>query len=253
MDVAVDSELHGRLAKLARETGTTLFMVVQAALAVMFTKLGAGTDIPLGTVVAGRGDEALEDVVGFFVNTLVLRTDLSGNPTFAELLGRVRDADLAAFANQDVPFERLVDALQPTRSLSHHPLFQTMLIFQNNAAAGLDMAGVRAEIESVDAGVAKFDLSLSLGESADGLTGMLEFATDLFDRATAELLVERLIAVLRAAADEPSAPISAIQLLTPAERHRALVDWTPPPRTSPSSPCRNSSPAGSRKPRTPPS
>jgi amino acid adenylation domain-containing protein/non-ribosomal peptide synthase protein (TIGR01720 family) len=222
VDVAVASELHDRLSRLAKETGTTLFMVVQAALAVLFEKLGAGHDIPLGTVVAGRGDEALEDVVGFFVNTVVLRTDLSGNPTFRDLLTRVRDADLAAFANQDVPFERLVDALQPTRSLSHHPLFQTMLIFQNNAAAELDMAG---EIESVDAGVAKFDLSLSLGESAAGLTGMLEFATDLFDRATAELMVERLITVLRSAADNASAPISTIQLLTPAERDRTLVDW----------------------------
>ncbi|EWM10643.1 non-ribosomal peptide synthetase [Kutzneria sp. 744] len=225
VDIAVAPELHERLSRLARETGTTLFMVVQAALAVLFAKLGAGQDIPLGTVVAGRGDEALEDVVGFFVNTVVLRTDLSGNPTFRDLLTRVRDADLAAFANQDVPFERLVDALQPTRSLSHHPLFQTMLIFQNNAAADLDMAGAPAEIESVDAGVAKFDLSLSLGESADGLTGMLEFATDLFDRATAELMVERLVTVLRAATDDPSAPISAIELLTADERDRTLVEW----------------------------
>ncbi|WP_248959191.1 non-ribosomal peptide synthetase [Sphaerisporangium perillae] len=219
------ADLRDGVAALARQTGTTVFMVVQAALAALLTRLGAGTDIPIGTPEAGRADEALDDLIGFFVNTLVLRTDTSGDPDFRTLLDRVREADLSAYAHAGVPFERLVEAINPPRSLSHHPLFQVMLAMQDDGGDGGDtpeLAGLSVSGQDLRTDVAKFDLAFSV--NAD-LRGVLEYATDLFDRETAERLVDRLACVLRSAVADPGAPLSTLEVLPAQERARLLSDW----------------------------
>ncbi|MEU9305140.1 amino acid adenylation domain-containing protein, partial [Streptomyces sp. NPDC048269] len=235
LEFSLSAEAHGRLVDLARESRASVFMVVQAALATLLSRLGAGEDIPLGSVIAGRTDEALDDLVGFFVNTLVLRTDVSGDPTFRELVARVRETDLAAYANQDVPFERLVEVLNPARSLARHPLFQVMLAFQNNAAAALDLDGLRITPSNVGLDAAKFDLSFQLSEqfaedgSPAGVAAGLEYAVDLFDRSTAERIAGRFVRLLEAVAADPDLPITAVDLLTEAERWQVTKEWTGAP------------------------
>ncbi|WDD90604.1 amino acid adenylation domain-containing protein (plasmid) [Burkholderia sp. FERM BP-3421] len=219
--------VHRRLVDLARGSHASLFMLLHAAVAVLLSKLGAGHDIPLGTPIAGRTDEALDDLVGFFVNTLVLRTDLSGNPTFRELLARVRQADLAAYSHQDLPFEHLVEIVNPSRSASHHPLFQVMIVLQNNAAATLDLPGIQAAPHQLRFDIAKFDLTFNFdeGNEAGTLFGHVEFATDLFDRVTIDTLVRRLQQLLDAVAAEPDRPLDQIDLLDARERRQLLIDW----------------------------
>ncbi|MBR8744929.1 non-ribosomal peptide synthetase [Nocardiopsis sp. MG754419] len=198
-------------------------MALQAALAVTLSRSGVGEDVPLGTPVAGRTDPALDDLVGFFVNTLVLRTDTSGNPSFGELLERVREVDLAAFDHQDVPFDLLVEELNPKRSTAHHPLFQVMMVLQNNAVVEPRLPGLRVDREPFGWKTAKFDLTFAFEEGPEGLTAVVDYATDLFDRRTAEGLGERLIRVLTAVAHDPGAGVADIPLLTGDEFH-ALVD-----------------------------
>ncbi|WP_280812581.1 MupA/Atu3671 family FMN-dependent luciferase-like monooxygenase, partial [Variovorax boronicumulans] len=231
LDFQLDAALHQRLAALAREGQASLFMVLQAALSTLFTRMGAGTDIPLGSPIAGRTDEALNDLVGFFANTLVLRTDTSGNPSFRDLLARVRETSLAAYEHQDLPFERLVEVLNPVRSMARHPLFQVALVLQNNARISFELPGIHVKGELIGANSAKFDLSFSLTErrgadgAAQGIFGTIEFATDLFDRATVERLAARLQRVLAAIAADPAQPIGAIEILEPAERQQILLEW----------------------------
>ncbi|WP_437033688.1 amino acid adenylation domain-containing protein [Streptomyces sp. enrichment culture] len=226
----LDAELHRGLVGLARDASATLFMVVQAGLVALLSRLGAGEDIAVGSPVAGRTDEALDDLVGFFVNTLVLRTDVSGDPSFRELVGRVREGDLAAYAHQDVPFERLVEVLNPARSLSRNPLVQVMLALQNTPRAELGLPGLRVRPEPLDIGVSKFDLSFHLRESRGsdgtprGVDGVLEYSTDLFDHDTAQALADRLVRALRELLAHPDRPVGAADLLAPREHH-ALKRW----------------------------
>jgi non-ribosomal peptide synthetase component F len=236
---ALDAAAHAAVLRVARDTGATVFMVLQAALAALLSRLGAGADIPIGTVVAGRADEALDDVVGFFVNTLVLRTDVSGDPTFAELLTRVRETDLAAYDHQDLPFERLVEELNPDRSTAHHPLVQVTLVLQNTGGArpaGSALAGAEVPF---DTGTAKFDLTLAVREEHDGDTpggirGVLEYASDLFDPATAGLLADRLGRLLRAVTAAPETRVGEVDLFTPDEqaRYRPTGHLRPPALTT---------------------
>ncbi|MEW2615947.1 amino acid adenylation domain-containing protein, partial [Streptomyces sp. NPDC047880] len=195
------------------------------------SRLGAGTDIPIGSAIAGRTDEALDELVGCFVNTLVIRTDLSGDPTFGEVLERVRETSLAGFAHQDVPFERLVEELAPVRSLARHPLFQVVLTMHNTAEASLELPGVDVELLPTARPAAKFDLDVMVGESYApdggpmGVHGALTVATDLFDPSTARTVADRWVRVLDRLLTEPELRLSSVEVVDEAERRRVVVGW----------------------------
>ncbi|MCK1798057.1 amino acid adenylation domain-containing protein [Streptomyces sp. XM4193] len=224
----VPAGVHRRLRQLARSESASMFMVAHAALAALLTRIGGGEDIVVGTPVAGRHDRALDDLVGFFVNNLVLRTDTSGDPTHLELLRRVRDTDLAAYAHADVPFEHLVDVLDPERSLARHPLFQVMLAHENRVGGEIGLPGVTTTTVPTTGDAAKFDLTLTLAEreGSDGMEGVLEYARDLFDPAGAEAIALRFARLLAAIADDPQAPLHRPELLTAAERALELAPPT---------------------------
>ncbi|WP_459974987.1 condensation domain-containing protein, partial [Mycobacterium sp. MUNTM1] len=226
VDIDWPAQLQQRVREVARAHNATEFMVVQAALAVLLAKLSASSDVVVGFPIAGRRDPALDDVVGFFVNTLVLRVDLSGNPSVAELLGRVRQRSLAAYEHQDVPFEVLVERLNPTRSLAHHPLVQVMLAWQGNDPAELNLGDLHVTAEPVETRTARMDLTFSMfarwsddGTPA-GIGGTVEFRTDVFDADSIRTLIERLRRVLVAVTEDPTRRLSSIDVVDNAEHER---------------------------------
>ncbi|SEG95659.1 amino acid adenylation domain-containing protein [Nonomuraea solani] len=230
--VAIGPSLHESLEALARRTGTTVFMILQAAIAALLTRLGAPADVPIGTPVVGRSDPALDDLIGFFVNTVVLRTDVSGDPDLTELLHRVRQADLDAFDHQDVPFEDVVEEVNPARSLSRNPLFQVMLqLTVEKPGEGFRLPGLTAETEEVFTGAALFDLLFELTErrgpdgSPAGIQGRLEYATDLYLPESARLIAARFVVLLERWAAEPGRRLSEVDLFLPGERDDVLRGW----------------------------
>ncbi|GAB2887132.1 non-ribosomal peptide synthetase DhbF [Streptomyces deserti] len=230
LPLRLEPPLHQALTRLARERGATLFMVLHAAVAALLTRLGAGTDISLGAPIAGRTDEALDDLAGCFVNTLVLRADTSGNPAFTDLLQRVRRTDLAAYEHQDVPFEHLVEVINPERSPAHHPLFQVSLSLQNVSPRTFQLPGLDTRLETVGTGTARFDLMINLTDSyagngtPAGVEGTVEYATDLFDAGTVQILLDRLVRLLEQVADDPGRRLGDLDLLTADERHRLVAE-----------------------------
>ncbi|MEU3872946.1 MULTISPECIES: amino acid adenylation domain-containing protein [Streptomyces] len=219
------SAAHVRaLEDLARRADASVFMVLQALVSALLTRLGAGTDVPLGSVVAGRTDEALDELVGFFVNTLVLRTDTSGRPGLLELVRRVRAANMEAYAHQEVPFERVVEDLNPVRVAGRNPLFQVAISYQNNEEATLELPGLTVAPQPLGAGRAKFDLSFNFEEERDGrgalaaLGGVLEYNSALFDAGTVRSVAERLVRLLEAAVEDPQRPLDDHDLMSQQER-----------------------------------
>ncbi len=223
------AELHQQIGRVAREHNATSFMVIQAALLTLLSRLSGSSDVAVGFPIAGRRDPALDELIGFFVNTLVLRADLSGDPTVAELLAQVRLRSLAAYDHQDVPFEVLVDRLNPTRSLTHHPLVQVALGWQNvpgQSGDGLALGDLVVDQMPADTHTARMDLSFSLAERRTpagepaGITGSVEFRTDVFDTATIETMIKRFELVLSAMTADTDRPLSSIDLLDPDEHDR---------------------------------
>jgi amino acid adenylation domain-containing protein len=223
---AFGAELSRGIAELARREGVTPFMVLAAGLFALLSRLTGQRDLAVGSPIANRNHLEIEGLIGFFVNTLVLRADLSQAASFRDLLRQVRETSLGAYAHQDLPFEKLVDELRPDRDLSRPPLFQVALALQNAPLPKADLDGVRLAGEEIGGGAAKFDLSFVLAERGDGrLAGTLQYATDLFEPATAVRLARQLARALAAGVARPEEPWRAADLLSPEERHQILREW----------------------------
>jgi amino acid adenylation domain-containing protein len=231
--VQIDASITQALKRLSAEHGTTLFMTVLAAWSAVLARLSGQHDMVVGTPSANRGHAAIEPLIGFFVNTLALRVDLSGEPDIVQLLARVRRTTLDAQAHQDLPFEQVVEIVQPPRRLNHTPLFQVMLAWQNNEPGEWRLPGLTATPAELEYDVVKFDLELNLSEAGDEIVGNLGYATVLFDRSTIERHVGYLQTMLRAMVACPQQPVTTLELLSPAERQLLLQTWNATQRDYP--------------------
>ncbi len=234
---SLNIDLTQKLQTLSRESGTTLFMILQAAFATLLYRYSGQSDIVIGSPIANRHYSEIESLIGFFVNTLVLRTRFEDNPSFEKLLARVRETTLKAYEHQDVPFEQVVEALQPQRSLSHSPLFQVMFVLQNAPMGEVELPGVTLSELNLQSTIAKFDLTLSMTETDQGLVGSWEYNTDLFEGSTIERMAANFQNLLSAIVENPQRAVGELPLLSEAEQHQLLVEWNDTEREYPIDKC----------------
>ena len=225
LPIALDASLHSGLAKIARDSAASLFMVLHAAFVVLLARWSGQDDVVIGTVTANRNRSELENMLGCFVNTLALRTKLKAGESFIQLLARVKQTDLAAYAHQNLPFEQLVEAMHPVRSLQHTPIFQVMLVLQNAPIPVADLPGLALKPVAIEAEAAKFDLTLSFTEQANDLSGIIEYSVNRFDPATIDRFAEQFRRLLEALVSNPAQDLSRIDLLDPAERSLVVDLW----------------------------
>jgi amino acid adenylation domain-containing protein len=225
LSFALSNKLTERVKKLSQESGVTVYMTLLAILAVLLSRYSRQLDIPIGSAIANRNQREIESLIGFFVNTLVLRVKFQENPSFSDLLKQVRQVALEAYTHRNLPFEKLVEELQPQRSLSFHPLFQVMFVWQNTPQTQWKMPGLTITEEPVDSGTAKFDLTLSLEEKDEIIQGYWEYNTDLFETETIKRMMGHFQTLLESAVDLPETRVSQLPILTKTEKHQLLVEW----------------------------
>ncbi|HKP51513.1 MAG TPA: amino acid adenylation domain-containing protein [Chloroflexia bacterium] len=235
--IVLPTSLAQQLEALGRREGATLFMTLLAAFGTLLHRYTGQADIVIGSPIAGRTHEELEGLIGFFVNTLVLRSNFAGDPTFRELLKRVRETALGAYAHQDVPFEKLVEELQPGRDMSRTPFFQVMFVLQNAPIPDPKLKGLQAKTFIVDSGTAKFDLTLDMQNEEDGLHGDLEYNTDLYDASTIRRMLGHFQTLLEGIVSDPTLRVSELPLLSGDERQQLLVEWNSTYREYPHDRC----------------
>ena len=233
----LDEELTAGLKELSRRHGATLYMTLLAGWAVLLSRLSGQQDVVIGTPTANRGRTEIEGLIGFFVNTLALRIDLSGSPTVSELLEQVKAQSLAAQHHQDIPFEQVVEIVQPVRTLSHSPLFQVMFVWQNNEQGGLRLPGLELRPLGSRHRASKFDLTLSLGEAGKGIFGGIEYATSLFEQGTIERYLGYLRKLLEGMVADETRSVGRLPMLSDSERHRLLYEWNDTKAEYPSDKC----------------
>ena len=233
----LSQDLTQALKALSRQHNVTLFMTLLAVFQILLQRYSGQDDIVVGSPIANRNRTELESLIGFFVNTLVLRSDLTGNPTVGQLLARVREVALGAYAHQDLPFERLVEELNPERDRSHAPLFQVMFVLQNAPVRKREFSGLSLDVMPIETGTAKFDLLLSMSETGGQLKASLEYSTDLFDAATVRRMLDHFRTLLAAIVAHPERRISDLPLLTEFERDQLLIEWNHTERDFPREKC----------------